>query len=70
MNDAEAKKRLIQLALIRLGGMALTIAGLAIWQKQALGIENDLVGKIVLVLGMLGILVIPALLRRHWRTRA
>ena len=71
MNEtADPAKRQYQiLGLLRLYGLALTALGLILWRTAWVGITQPFLGRIVIVIGMAVLTVIPALLKRHWRTR-
>ena len=65
--EQRAKTRLWSLSLIRLLGMALALAGVAMWRQGLFGIENEPGGKLVTLAGIGCMFLVPALLRRRWR---
>ena len=65
--EQRAKRRLWSLSLIRLLGMALALAGVAMWQQGLFGVQDELGGKLVTLAGIGCMFLVPALLRRKWR---
>jgi hypothetical protein len=70
MNDAEdlAKKRFMLLNLVRLMGLVLTMGGLANLAGKFLPELAPLFGAFLLVTGAVDFFLVPALLKRAWRT--
>jgi len=68
MNDP-AKTRWILLNVLRIGGIVIMVIGLVIWRKGIGGYQDDLVGKALFVIGLFEALLLPAMLRRAWRSR-
>ena len=65
--EQRAKRRLWSLSLIRLLGMALALAGVAMWRQGLFGVQDELGGKLVTLAGIGCMFLVPALLRRKWR---
>ncbi|MBB4632614.1 hypothetical protein [Sphingosinicella soli] len=68
MNDP-AKRRWLLLNAMRVGGIILMVVGLLIWRKGIGGYQDELVGKILFVFGLFEAMILPALLRRAWRSK-
>jgi hypothetical protein len=67
MNDDQAKQGFVVLQVMRLGGIALAVLGLAILAGK---IHGPLVlGRGLVVLGVIESLLLPALLARKWKRR-
>lgn len=64
-----AQNRWMLLNVLRVGGIVTMAVGLLIWKKNIGGYQDELVGKIVFLAGLFETLVIPALLRRAWRSK-
>ena len=64
-----AKKRWVFLNVLRIGGLIIMAVGLLIWRKGIGGFQDELIGKILFVLGIFEALVLPAALRRSWRSK-
>ncbi len=69
MTPDPAQNRWMLINVLRVGGIIMMVIGLLIWKKNIGGYQDDLVGKIIFVLGLFETLVIPALLRRAWRSK-
>jgi len=69
MNEADriARTRFFVLGVIRLGGLALVLFGLAIWFERAA--FPQIAAPFFAVMGLIEFFFIPALLKAHWRTR-
>lgn len=67
MDPETAKRRYIQLSLMRMAGIALVILGLALWRRGVFDIQHETAGKLVAVVGVALMFLIPAILRRRWR---
>jgi hypothetical protein len=68
MNDADlAKKRFFALGLIRLTGVALAFLGIAIIAKRLIE-PAEIVGGVLIALGIVDVMVVPLLLVKRWRT--
>ena len=68
MNDPDlAKKRFFALGLIRLTGVALAFLGIAIIAKRLIE-PAEIVGGILIALGIADVMVVPLLLVKRWRT--
>ena len=64
-----AKPRFIVLQLARLAGVALAAIGVLLWQTPSIGgTPQPVPGKALFAIGLFLTLVVPALLRRRWRT--
>ena len=70
--SASAQNRWILLNILRISGILIACVGLVIWRKGIGGYQDELVGKIIFMIGVIESLMLPALLRRKWRgeTRA
>lgn len=68
-SDARARNRFIVLNLVRLSGAVLVALGAANVGKRWIE-PADAIGTALLLLGALGILVVPRLLARRWRSAA
>jgi len=64
-----AKQRWILLNVLRVGGLIFMGVGLLIWRKGIGGFQDELIGKAIFLIGLLETLIIPALLRRAWRSK-
>lgn len=64
-----AQNRWMLLNVLRVGGIITMAVGLLIWKKNIGGYQDELVGKIIFLAGLFETLVIPALLRRAWRSK-
>lgn len=64
-----AQNRWMLLNVLRVGGIVTMAVGLLIWKKNIGGYQDELVGKIVFLAGLFETLVVPALLRRAWRSK-
>lgn len=64
-----AKSRWIMLSAMRIGGLIFMAIGLLIWRKGIGGFQDEMIGKAVFIIGLLETLIIPALLRRRWRSK-
>lgn len=69
MNPDPAQNRWMILNLLRVSGLILAVVGAIIWQKGMAGFQDELVGKVLLVAGLFDALVVPAILRRRWRSK-
>ena len=67
MNDP-AMTRFLALQLARVAGVVLAAVGVLLWQTPSFGYPQPAPGKALFALGLFLTLVIPALLRRRWRT--
>jgi hypothetical protein len=68
MNDPDlAKKRFFTLGLIRLTGVALAFLGIAIIAKRLIE-PAEIVGGVLIALGIVDVMVVPLLLVKRWRT--
>lgn len=65
--DTRARTRFILLSLLRLGGALIALAGAVIIGKRLVE-PAELVGGLLMLLGIFEVLVLPVLLARHWRT--
>lgn len=66
-DDTLAKQRYILLNLVRFGGVAMIMAGLAAYQG-VLPLPGT-VGLILVALGLFEFFVLPNVLARRWRTK-
>jgi hypothetical protein len=64
-----AQTRWMILNLVRVGGLVLSVVGAIVWKKGMGEFQDATVGKLVLVAGLFLSLVVPALLRRAWRSK-
>ena len=69
MTEADAKRRLLRLGLVRLLGIVLAVAGVQIWRRGAFGFQDETGGKLIVILGVALMFLVPAMMRRHWRSR-
>nr|ART36139.1 B295 [uncultured bacterium] len=67
---APAQNRWMLLNILRLSGIIIACVGLVIWRKGIGGYQDELVGKIIFLVGVFETLMVPALLRRKWRGEA
>lgn len=63
-----AKARFFILQLSRLGGLVAIGLGVLLWRTDSLGAPSPIAGKALFALGLLLFLVLPAVLRRRWRS--
>ena len=64
-----AKARFFTLQLSRLAGLLIVGIGVLLWRTDAIGgTPQPIAGKALLALGLFMSLVVPALLRRRWRS--
>lgn len=69
ISDDPARRRFFVLHLCRLAGMVVAAAGILLWRSDAIGgYPQPTPGKALLAAGLFLFLVIPALLRKRWRT--
>lgn len=64
-----AKTRWILLNAMRIGGLIVMAVGLLIWRKGIGGFQDEMIGKAVFLIGLFETLIIPAMLRRAWRSK-
>ncbi|MDO9489356.1 MAG: hypothetical protein Q7J32_13360 [Sphingomonadaceae bacterium] len=65
-----ARRRFFTLQLLRIAGTLIVAAGVLAWQTDLLTpAPNPDMGKALFALGLFTTLVLPALLRRSWRSR-
>lgn len=64
-----AKGRWIMLNALRIGGLIFMAIGLLIWRKGIGGFQDEMIGKAVFLIGLIETLIIPAVLRRRWRSK-
>ena len=64
-----AKSRWILLNAMRIGGLIFMAIGLLIWRKGIGGFQDEMIGKAVFLIDLLEPLIIPAMLRRAWRSK-
>ena len=67
MTQDPARNRFFVLTLLRLGGVALAFLGVAIVAKRLVE-PAEIVGGVVLALGILDVMILPRMLARRWRT--
>lgn len=68
--DDPAMKRFFALHAVRLAAALIIALGVVVWQTDKLtAAPSPLAGKAIFAAGMFVMLVLPALLRRRWRTR-
>lgn len=64
-----ARSRFFALHLCRLAGMIVAAVGILLWRSDAIGgYPQPTLGKALLAAGLFVFLVVPALLRKRWRT--
>lgn len=63
-----AMMRFMMLQLVRIAGVAIVAAGVLLWQTATFGAPDPDTGKAMFAGGLFLTLVLPALLRRRWRT--
>jgi hypothetical protein len=64
-----AKARFLMLQVARLGGILIVGLGVMLWRTDAIaGSPQPIAGKALLALGLFISLVVPALLRKRWRS--
>lgn len=63
-----AKTRFLTLQLARLGGLLVVVTGVVVWRSDTIGAPQPTAGKALFALGLFLMLVVPALLRKHWRS--
>lgn len=68
MSDDIARRRFLMLTAMRFGGIIIAIAGIVIWRQGLFGFQDETIGKLVLAVGLFDALVLPAILRRRWRS--
>ena len=64
-----AKGRWIMLNALRICGLIFMAIGLLIWRKGIGGFQDEMIGKAVFLIGLIETLIIPAVLRRRWRSK-
>lgn len=65
-----AKRRFFILQALRIAGTLVVAAGVLAWQTDVLTpAPNPDMGKALFALGLFATLVVPALLRRSWRSQ-
>ena len=64
-----AKTRWILLNAMCIGGLIVMAVGLLIWRKGIGGFQDEMIGKAVFLIGLIETLIIPAMLRRAWRSK-
>lgn len=64
IDDGLAKRRFLLLNVIRMGGLALVLFGLAITQR-VVDLPREL-GMVIAVIGMFDFFIAPRLLARRW----
>jgi hypothetical protein len=62
-----AKTRFLLLGLVRLSGVIFAFLGIAIIMKRLVE-PAEIIGGVLIAMGALDVLVLPALLVRRWRT--
>jgi hypothetical protein len=68
MSDSDlAKKRFLALGMIRLVGVALAFLGIAIIAKRLIE-PAEVVGGVLIALGIVDVMVVPLMLVKRWRT--
>jgi hypothetical protein len=65
--ESKARQRFIALAFIRFGGVAIAFLGIAIVMRRLIE-PAGIVGTALIAAGAFGVLVLPVLLVRRWRT--
>lgn len=65
-----AMRRFFTLHVVRIAGAVIMGAGVLLWQTDKLSsVPSEDGGKALFALGLFVMLVVPALLRRRWRTK-
>ncbi len=64
-----ARNRWILLNVMRIGGLVFMALGLIIWRTGIGGFQDEMLGKALFIVGVLETLVVPAVLRRRWRSK-
>lgn len=64
-----AKRRWIFLNVLRIGGLGIMAFGLYLWRKGIGGVPDELLGKSLFLFGLFEALILPAVLRRAWRSK-
>jgi hypothetical protein len=65
-----SRRRYLTIQLVRLAGSLIAAAGALVWQTDALTpVPNPAMGKALFALGLFTTLVVPAVLRRAWRSQ-
>lgn len=67
MNDL-AKRRWVFLNVLRVGGLGIMAFGLYLWRIGIGGAPDELLGKVLFLFGLFEALLLPAILRRRWRS--
>lgn len=67
MTEDQAKKRFFALIILRFSGVALAFLGIAIVMKRLIE-PADVIGTVLIVIGMFDVLVFPTLLMRRWKS--
>jgi hypothetical protein len=63
-----AQNRWMVLNLLRVTGVILMVVGAIVWKQGMAGFQDETIGKLILSAGLFEALVIPAMLRRKWRS--
>jgi hypothetical protein len=68
-NDSKAlwKRRWIITNVLTIIGFVTLAVGLLIWRKGLFGLQDEIVGKLLFLVGIIEMLLLPTLLRRQWR---
>jgi hypothetical protein len=66
-NADPARTKFFILGLVRLGGVVLAFLGISIMAKHWVE-PADIIGGALIVLGAAGVLVVPRVLARQWRS--
>ena len=70
MTDPElARRRWAFLTFLRISGLAMMIVGAAVWKRGIFGFQDELVGQVLIVIGLIDALIAPAMFGRNWRSR-
>lgn len=66
MTEDEAKRRFFLLATIRFSGVAMAFFGIAVIMRRLFE-PADIIGTVLIAVGMFEVLILPTLLLRKWR---
>lgn len=69
MTDDQAKRRFFALTMIRFSGVALAFLGIAIIMRRLVE-PADLIGTILIMIGVFDVLIFPTLLLRRWKSKS
>ncbi|MEP6784850.1 MAG: hypothetical protein ABI898_03805 [Sphingomonadales bacterium] len=67
MTEDQARKRFFLLTILRFSGVAIAFLGIAVIMKRLIE-PADIVGTVLLAIGVFDVLVLPTILMRRWKS--